>query len=210
MHEQGKHTELEHEPEPLFGCNVCAAEYSKPASDLRIYDGELWCWDCFCQRYEPEENTITDWNELDEFVPAFEHRIAELEDEIKIRDQLKLASLKYGEETNFDLDMSLEGETAKGLIIMLVEMLRQNEAENYLALSIEMDGRKYGITIQDCNGKKTPAQDLVFFKQRNAELVRALEDVTSQLERQNPTCWHNIDTARTLLAKEKEKQHEHD
>lgn len=59
------------EPEPLYPCRECADEFSWPAKNLRVYEGELWCEDC----YEScEDDGVPPWSDLPPFVPAHEMR----------------------------------------------------------------------------------------------------------------------------------------
>jgi hypothetical protein len=62
--------------EPLFGCCQCYDEFSWPARDLRIIDGDLWCENCWSQAdFEP----ALDFKEYPAFVPDYDKKIKVLE-----------------------------------------------------------------------------------------------------------------------------------
>lgn len=74
--------------EPLFGCCQCYEEFSWPARDLRIIDGDLWCENCYSQAgFDPEIAFI----EHPPFVPEYGRRIFELE--TRLTELLKAAEL---------------------------------------------------------------------------------------------------------------------
>jgi hypothetical protein len=74
--------------EPLFGCCQCYEEFSWPARDLRIIDGELWCENCWSQAdFEP----ALDFKEYPAFVPDYDKKIFELE--TRLAELLKAAEL---------------------------------------------------------------------------------------------------------------------
>ena len=71
-------------------------------------------------------------------------------------------------------DMSVSGETFEFMLYGLMEALRVNEADNFLALTLGNDKNKYSVVIQKCDGK-TPAEML-------AEKSIEIEKLTTQLE----------------------------
>ena len=54
---------------PLYGCTSCYEDYSWPASDLRVYDGECWCDLCWAER-QWELPGRPCWNDLEPYAPA--------------------------------------------------------------------------------------------------------------------------------------------
>jgi hypothetical protein len=73
-------SKLKTEPTPLFGCHDCSEEYSWPADDLAVYEGELWCHNCFDFADVPEG---TNFHDMPKFVPAHEMEIEQLKTELK-------------------------------------------------------------------------------------------------------------------------------
>ena len=74
--------------EPLFGCCQCYEEFSWPARDLRIIDGDLWCENCWSQTdFDPE----LDFSEFSKQKTAYDRRIFELE--TRLTELLKAAEL---------------------------------------------------------------------------------------------------------------------
>jgi len=63
------------EHEPLFGCCQCRDQYSYPAGDLKILDGELWCDPCW-EEYDDGQAEDGEkrrcWSTLRQFVPEHE------------------------------------------------------------------------------------------------------------------------------------------
>lgn len=53
---------------PLFGCTNCYEEYSFPAFDLRVHDGQCWCDDCWQVRVDDGDTDVL-WSDLPGFVP---------------------------------------------------------------------------------------------------------------------------------------------
>tara|TARA_Y100000310_G_scaffold291453_1_gene319405 strand:+ start:61 stop:387 length:327 start_codon:yes stop_codon:yes gene_type:complete len=70
--------------QPFFSCQVvdCATEVSYPADQLRVYEGEPICVDCYADRRkgDPEYDVVEDvdpvFNDLPAFVPEY---VAEIE-----------------------------------------------------------------------------------------------------------------------------------
>lgn len=58
------------------------------------------------------------------------------------------------------IDMSLSGEMARAYMVGLIGMFERNGGKNFLTVTIEGQGKKYGITIQDCTKELTPAEKL--------------------------------------------------
>jgi len=70
------------EQQPLFSCVNCREDYSWPESDLRVYEGELWCQICFDESDMVWRDSLLIWSDLPPFVPEFKKRIADLEAEL--------------------------------------------------------------------------------------------------------------------------------
>lgn len=73
------------------------------------------------------------------------------------------------------IDMRLSGEQASIFMASLVQLFKQNGGENFLTVTVEGQGEKYAITIQDCSKTLTPAEKLAEMKQENEELKKRLE-----------------------------------
>ena len=55
---------------PLYGCTNCFEDCTWPAGDLRVYDGECWCGECWDERdIFPGR---PDWGDLDPYTPALQ------------------------------------------------------------------------------------------------------------------------------------------
>lgn len=55
--------------QPLYGCTGCYEDYSWPAGDLRVHDGECWCDLCWAERrwLFPDQPY---WDDLEPYTPA--------------------------------------------------------------------------------------------------------------------------------------------
>lgn len=73
------------------------------------------------------------------------------------------------------IDMSLSGEQAKIFMCSLIQFFEQNGGENFLTLTVQGQGKKYSITIQDCSKELTPAEKLEKLEKENAKLKKLLE-----------------------------------
>lgn len=74
---------------------------------------------------------------------------------------------------NGKIDMSLSGEPAKTFMASLIQFFKQNGGKNFLCQTVEFDNgtEKYSVTIQNCNGELTPAEELEHQK-RTIEIYR--------------------------------------
>lgn len=63
--------------EPLFGCCQCYEDYSWPASDLYVYNDELWCESCW-EETDMHHNDGIDLSDLTPFVPKYQKTIDSL------------------------------------------------------------------------------------------------------------------------------------
>lgn len=86
------------------------------------------------------------------------------------------------------IDMTVGSETFNYVTSMLVQVLAQNNAQNFLTTSIEISNQKYSVTAQKCNGK-TPAEEIATLKAENEDLTvknevlqRDVENLTRTLE----------------------------
>ena len=86
------------------------------------------------------------------------------------------------------IDMTIGSETFNYVTSMLVQVLAQNNAQNFLTTSIEISNQKYSVTAQKCNGK-TPAEEIATLKAENEDLTvknevlqRDVENLTRTLE----------------------------
>lgn len=99
--------------------------------------------------------------------------IISLQSEIVSRDKLKLRSLHY---ENSKLDMRVGGDKAHAFLVSLVEFFKQNGGQSYVTLTVDTPPIEDGpgwhleITIRNCNGTKTPAEEIDALKERVAEL----------------------------------------
>lgn len=72
------------------------------------------------------------------------------------------------------IDMTVGSDTFNYITAMLVQMLEQNNAKNFLTTAIEVGNQKYSVTVQK-NGGKTPNEELSELKTENAALKERLE-----------------------------------
>ena len=102
-------------------------------------------------------------------------RVHELEAENaelhKALDEIKVFGLEM---KNGEVDMTVGSDTFNYITAMLVQMLEQNNAKNFLTTAIEVGNQKYSVTVQK-NGGKTPSEELSELKTENAELRERLE-----------------------------------
>jgi hypothetical protein len=77
------------EPEPSYPCCNCYEEYSWNAEDLRWFNGELWCANCFDELDAAGDRLL--WSDLERFVPKLERENAGLRARNKIIVQMKEA-----------------------------------------------------------------------------------------------------------------------
>lgn len=68
---------------PMFSCSECYEEFSWYADELRVYQGELFCSNCWSGHDANWGENKISWDELPEFVPEHAARIAELEGEVE-------------------------------------------------------------------------------------------------------------------------------
>jgi hypothetical protein len=80
------------EPIALYSCSQCCEDYSHEAECLRIFEGKLWCEDCFYAEYESDNNN---WYELERFVPRLQREIVELKKLVEQMAEALLALRKY-------------------------------------------------------------------------------------------------------------------
>jgi len=66
---------------PLFPCCICYEDYSWDASELRIYNDDLWCENCWDET--PMASDGIEWECLEKFVPEADRKIADLKKEIE-------------------------------------------------------------------------------------------------------------------------------
>lgn len=69
-------------------------------------------------------------------------------------------------------DMKVSGEPAKYFMALLVDFFEQNGGTNFLTLTLQNQEKKYGITIQNCNGELTPAEKM----QLMADEIKSLKE----------------------------------
>lgn len=102
-------------------------------------------------------------------------RVHELEAENaelhKALDEIKVFGLEM---KNGEVDMTVGSDTFNYITAMLVQMLEQNNAKNFLTTAIEVGNQKYSVTVQK-NGGKTPSEELSELKTENADLRERLE-----------------------------------
>jgi hypothetical protein len=102
-------------------------------------------------------------------------RVHELEAENaelhKALDEIKVFGLEM---KNGEVDMTVGSDTFNYITAMLVQMLEQNNAKNFLTTAIEVGNQKYSVTVQK-NGGKTPSEELSELKTENASLRARLE-----------------------------------
>lgn len=102
-------------------------------------------------------------------------RVHELEAENaelhKALDEIKVFGLEM---KNGEVDMTVGSDTFNYITAMLVQMLEQNNAKNFLTTAIEVGNQKYSVTVQK-NGGKTPSEELSELKTENAALRERLD-----------------------------------
>lgn len=76
------------EPEPSYPCCNCYEEYSWNAQDLRWFNGELWCANCFDELDAAGDRLL--WSDLERFVPKLERENAELKQKAEAAESLLL------------------------------------------------------------------------------------------------------------------------
>ena len=119
-------------------------------------------------------------------------RVHELEAENaelhKALDEIKVFGLEM---KNGEVDMTVGSDTFNYITAMLVQMLEQNNAKNFLTTAIEVGNQKYSVTVQK-NGGKTPSEELSELKTENAELRARLEKAVElpRIIHPNPVEWH--------------------
>ena len=64
------------------------------------------------------------------------------------------------------VDMTIEGDTAKAFMAMLIGMFEEAGATNYLTVTVDYKDNHYGITVQKCNAEKTPQEEIADLKAR--------------------------------------------
>lgn len=101
-------------------------------------------------------------------VQALEAENAELH---KALDEIKVFGLEM---KNGEVDMTVGSDTFNYITAMLVQMLEQNNAKNFLTTAIEVGNQKYSVTVQK-NGGKTPSEELSELKTENAVLRERLD-----------------------------------
>lgn len=57
--------------QPLYGCTCCYEDYTWPAGDLRVHDGECWCDLCWDER-RWEFPDYPYWDDLEPYTPALQ------------------------------------------------------------------------------------------------------------------------------------------
>lgn len=90
--------------QPLYVCTGCYEDYSGPAFDLRVHDGECWCDLCWDERRWdfPDQPR---WNDLEPYTPApqaeelrrYADRVKELE---------RFVEAAFEAHPNLDLDVA--------------------------------------------------------------------------------------------------------
>lgn len=76
---------------------------------------------------------------------------------LEIGDGLKLREMEL---KDGKLDVSLQGEVARVYMECFINLFEQNGGKNFLTVTMTGQGKKYGITIQDCTKELTPAEKL--------------------------------------------------
>ncbi|HNW12213.1 MAG TPA: hypothetical protein PKI71_12695, partial [Candidatus Rifleibacterium sp.] len=69
------------EQDPLYPCCRCYEDCSWNKDDLRWYQNELWCANCFDELDEDGERML--WSDLEPFAPKCDRELAEARAEIK-------------------------------------------------------------------------------------------------------------------------------
>ncbi|QQD21190.1 hypothetical protein GJQ54_05110 [Oceanospirillaceae bacterium ASx5O] len=69
--------------EPHFACAGCADLQSIPANHLNVYDGDLWCDDCW-DGLDKDTETGIEYTDLPAFVPEAEQKIQALTEGLQV------------------------------------------------------------------------------------------------------------------------------
>lgn len=115
----------------------------------------------------------------DDLAQWWKQRAEEFQANIARRDQVLLHGMHFGPETGGKIDMRLGGETSLMFMAVLAELFRANGGVNYLTVtghSLPTDDRPamhLEITIRNCDGTLTPAEDIARLKDRIKELEAA-------------------------------------
>lgn len=129
-------------------------------------------------------------------------RVHELEAENaelhKALDEIKVFGLEM---KNGEVDMTVGSDTFNYITAMLVQMLEQNNAKNFLTTAIEVGNQKYSVTVQK-NGGKTPSEELSELKTENAALRERLNITKMALEY---ACLETLQSNEQYLEELKEK-----
>lgn len=67
--------------EPLFSCEDCWEECSKPANEFAVYKSKIFCEDCWLERRYFDE-TLPLFSDLEEFIPEHQKEIQNLNKKI--------------------------------------------------------------------------------------------------------------------------------
>ena len=101
---------------PLYGCTNCYEEYSWPAADLAVYEGECWCENCWHERRW--EGELPYWSDLDDFVPEHEIKLRAEREKVRVLrrslDHIKVRSYELGQKELHDMALEALQATAPG------------------------------------------------------------------------------------------------
>ena len=95
---------------------------------------------------------------------------------IKLKQEIENLNLHSLSMLNGSIDMTISGKSSKLFMTTLVEIFKQNGAQNFLTITV-LDGEnnKYALSIENCNGKLTPAEKIEQLEQENKSLRLLVE-----------------------------------
>ena len=99
-------------------------------------------------------------DDLKALLATKDKEIEELKAELK---DVKVHSIEI-EKGN--VDFKLSGQNAKIFIDSLVQFFKQNGGKNYLTTTVANNKEKYEITVKNCYGEKSVAEDLQALKSK--------------------------------------------
>lgn len=76
------------------------------------------------------------------------------------------------------MEMKVSGEPAKLFMSLLIDLFEQNGGKNFLTITVHNQEKKYGITIQDCNGLLSPAEKM----QSMSEEIESLKQELARMK----------------------------
>lgn len=116
--------------------------------------------------------------EVPRLLPQLLLQLKVAESELAKRREVMLDSVEMN---NGSVDLKISGEPAQYLLLLLVEMLRQNDGENYLTVTFwdKKADKKLAITIQDCTKALSPAEKITSLEKEVESLQRILSEIAS-------------------------------